>query len=67
MSKAKSKEEYCLQWKSHVTEVLYGPVGECTFAYGELSNRMRDTISKLCMEIDEVGEMLEAEGCFLEE
>jgi len=64
MSKAKNKEEYCKQWKGHVTEVLYGPVGECTFAHRKLANRIRETVSELCRQIDEVGEMLDADGCF---
>ncbi len=64
MAKAQSKEEYAQQWKNEVSGILYGPVGDA-FQHPKLTKRMRESITKLCGEIDEVAEILEKEGTFI--
>ena len=65
MAKAANSAEYCQKWKSHVTEILYGPVRDM-FSKDDLNKRMRETVSELCKQIDEVGEMLVKDGTFTE-
>lgn len=66
MAKAKSKEEYALQWKNEVSAILYGPCADAGFSSG-LQDRIRESVTKLCGEIDEVAEQLESEGVFRQE
>ena len=63
MSTAKSREEYATEWKNQVSALLYGPVAD-VFTNKNLTTKMRDTITVLCGQIDEVGEILEKEGTF---
>ena len=65
MRKAKNREEYVKCWKSHVTEVLYGPVRDANES-NDLCARMRETVSELCRQIDEVGIELVKDGTFSE-
>jgi hypothetical protein len=62
MAKATSREEYA-KWKNEVSMILYGPVGD-VFHHPELAQRMRDSIAKLCGEIDEATEILDKDGVF---
>jgi len=63
--KAISKEQYTRQWKNEVGAILYGPVSDIyEEKHTELNHRMRASITKLCGEIDEVGEILEKQGSF---
>lgn len=65
MAQAKNSEEYALQWKNEVSNILYGPVCDC-YMNTELAGRMRESITKLCGEIDEAAKHLVAEGTFTE-
>lgn len=65
MAKAKSQEQYTQHWKNHVAEVLYGPVRDLDLLeHPELEQRLRESVTKLCTEIDEVSQILENEGVF---
>ena len=65
MSKAKNKEEYAQNWKNEVSGILYGPVADIyEEEHTELNHKMRESIAKLCSEIDEVASILEAQGIF---
>ena len=63
MSLAANQKDYTTQWKNEVSAILYGPVGD-VYSHPELVKRMRQTITDLCQQIDEVGEILEKEGTF---
>lgn len=63
MAKAKNSEEYAKQWKNEVSAILYGPVGDC-YMNSDLTKRMRESITKLCGEIDEAAKHLVKEGIF---
>ncbi len=65
MAKAKNSKDYALQWKNEVSAILYGPVGDC-YLNTDLTKRMRESITKLCGEIDEAGKFLVKEGTFAE-
>ncbi len=65
MARAENSKEYTLQWKNEVSGVLYGPVGDC-YMNADLTKRMRESITKLCGEIDEAGEHLVKTGVFTE-
>ncbi len=65
MAKAKNSKEYALQWKNEATNILYGPVADC-YMDRKLAGRMRDSITKLCGEIDEAAKHLIKEGTFTE-
>ena len=63
MAKAKNKEQYALHWKNEVSNILYGPLMDVSMHHS-LSNRIRISVTKLCIEIDEVADILEKEGAF---
>ena len=64
--KAKNSAEYALQWKNEVSSILYGPVMDCSLEDKELANKMRESVTKLCGEIDEVAKLLVLNGTFTE-
>ena len=63
MAKALNKKEYTTQWKNEVSALLYGPVAD-VYVHKDLVNKMRESITTLCNQIDEVGDILEKEGTF---
>jgi len=63
MAEDKTKEHYVLQWKNHLAEVLYGPCYDAVFD-PDLSNRIRESVTKMYQEIDEVSELLDSQGLF---
>ena len=63
MAAAKSKDEYAQEWKNEVSAILYGPVADA-YGHKDLAKRMRESVTKLCGEIDEVATNLEKEGIF---
>jgi len=65
-NKAKDSKDYALQWKSHLTEILYGPVLDLPYTENKLKTKMRDTITDLCGQIDEVAAILVKQGTFSE-
>ncbi len=59
-----TKEQYKTGWKNEVSKVVYGPMADI-YTHKHLCNKMRDSISKLCGEIDEAADILEKEGAFV--
>jgi len=65
MAKATNSAQYALQWKNHVSEILYGPVLDVPFK-SKLHQQMRDTITVLCGQIDAAAKELVTDGVFTE-